>query len=175
MSTEIPDRNIRGALLLLLADMQCWKCAGTLRVGALAGQSHTEAWLDEAEPPRWLPFGEPAALQRVTSMSPGLEALVRRQLPTYHPAFSQTADMGYFMNHCPHCQASTGDFYAHAPDGPFFAWPRRGTEGIEIIELGDGEITAEPPYIIPPEFNLSPRQTRERMPKAIKAAEREKE
>lgn len=175
MSTEIPDHNIRGDLLLLLADMRCWKCAGTLRVGALAGQSHTEAWLDGAEPPRWLPFGDPAALQRVTSMSPELEALVRRHLPTYRPAFSQTTEMGYFMNHCPHCQASTGDFYAHAPDGPFFAWPGRGTEDIEIIELGDGEITAEPPYIIPPEFNLTPRQARKRMPKAIKAAEREKE
>lgn len=93
MSTEIPGHNIRGALLLLLADMPCWKCAGTLRVGAIAGQSHTEAWLDEAEPPRSLPFGDPAALQWVTSMSPELEALVRRHLPTYHPVFSQTAEM----------------------------------------------------------------------------------
>ena len=175
MSTEIPDHRIRGALLLLLAEMRCWKCGGMLRVGALAGQAHTEAWLEEAEPPRWLPFGDPAALQHVTSMSPSVQAQVRAGLPTFHPAFSCTAEMAYFMNHCGHCQASTGDFYAHAPDGPFFAWPRRGTEGIEIMELGDGEITAEPPYIIPPEFNLTPRQARERMAKAMHVAKSEKE
>lgn len=57
MTTEVPSHNIRGAQLLLHVDMRCWKCAGTLRVGALAGQAHTEAWLDEAELPRWLPFG----------------------------------------------------------------------------------------------------------------------
>lgn len=161
-------RNVRGPLLLLTAAMPCWKCAGEVRVGAIAGQPETEAWMDDAEPPRWLPFTEPMALQRVTSLSPEVERRVREVLPTFHPAFSQTTEMGYWMNHCVACQASTGDFYAHAPDGPFFAWPRRGAPGIQIVPLGVGEVSAEPPYIIPPEFNAPARKVRQRIERATK-------
>lgn len=160
-AVETPEQNIRGPLLLLIGSMPCWKCSEIVRVGALAGQADTEAWLDDAEPPRWLPFGDPGAVERVTALSPDIEAAVRVHLPTYHPAFSQTAEMGYWMNHCAACQASTGDFYAHGADGPFFAWPRAGRDGITIVELGQGELRAEPPYIIPPEFNLPPRKMRQ--------------
>lgn len=146
-----PEWNIRGTLLLLLDDMACWKCSATIRVGALAGQADTEAWQEDAEPPRWLPFEEPTTVTRVTAMSPNIEAAVIGHLSTLRPTFSQTADMGYWMNHCTQCGAGTGDFYTHAPDGPFFAWPRAGREGIRVIELGVGELDAEPPYLSPPE------------------------
>lgn len=159
-----PAFDIRGPLFLLLADMKCWKCSATHRVGALAGQAETEAWLDDAEPPRWLPFGDPGAVTHLTEMSPEIARVVHNHIPTLRPAFSRMAEMGYYMNHCPICGAGTGDFYAHGADGPFFAWPRGGREGITIVELGQGEIAAEPPYIIPPEFALPPRKQKKRMP-----------
>lgn len=157
-----PDRNIRGPLLLLLADMACWKCSAMTRVGALAGQADTEAWQDEVDPPRWLQFEDPTTVTRVTAMSPNIETAVVGHLSTLRPTFSQTADMGYWMNHCTHCGAGTGDFYTHAPDGPFFAWPRAKREGITVVELGSGELSAEPPYLSPPETRTRRRVSRKK-------------
>lgn len=149
---EAPDHAVRGPLSLLTASMPCWKCRATTTVGALAGGPTTEAWLEDAIPPRWVAFEEDMALGRVVSFTSSLEPAVQQHLPTWRPAFSQSAEMGYWMNHCHACGAGIGDFFTQSePDGPFFAWPRAERAGISIVAIGEGEVDCETPYIIPPE------------------------
>jgi hypothetical protein len=146
---DAPEHNIRGPLRLLLAQMACWKCARPMKVGAFAGVAGTEVWVDDALPPRWLPLDEGTELSRVNAVCEQIVQVVRERLPTLHPAFSHTFESSYWMNHCAHCGMGTGDFYTQSPSGPFFAWPRSKRDGIDVVDLGVGTLSAEQPYVIP--------------------------
>lgn len=160
MTDEQPDCNVRGPLLVIRAQMRCWKCFANTTVAAFAGQADTEAWVDDADPPRWLPLEEPMALNYVAQVPDSVAARARNVLPTLRQAHGQSVELGYWINHCEHCDAPIGDHYTQShPDGPFFAWPRDGRQGIEIITVGAGEVRCSPPYIIPPE-QRSPRRRR---------------
>ncbi len=161
--TDEPDFAVRGPLLLLIAQMACWKCKASTKVGAWAARNPAEAFLDYAQPPRWVVFDDGYALSEVVQVSASLGARARDMLPTFRPDHSRTAELTYWMNHCSSCGASIGDHYLHShPDGPYFTWERAGREGIEVIELGYGEVDCSTPNITPPE--LMPRRRKRTSP-----------
>lgn len=138
--------NIRGELALLIGRMACWKCAEEFAVGAFGVFAGSELRDDEEGCCSFVPLRENHVVRRVQATSEAIAAFVRSVLPTFRIAFSMTTQSSYWMSHCPKCDAPTGDFYAQSPDGPFFSWEWAQNLGVEVLQLGRGELDCEPPF-----------------------------
>lgn len=145
--------NVRGPLMLVAAETTCWACRSATTVGALAADTASQAWDEDAEPAQWIALPEPMVLGYVASVAEAQARTITERLPTLYPDVSKTAGRRYWMNHCAACGAPIGDFFTQSePDGPFFgSWPAGGYRNATTTVLGVGSVQCDPPYVVPPE------------------------
>ena len=107
--------------------MRCHKCGGefeatglvTKDVAEITKEELLELPLDGKFLDRLEKFGL-AYLMYVQDLPPELLKEIQTINPGYRKDFTYTTQSEYFANHCPHCEALTGDYFLFSePDAPF--------------------------------------------------------
>ena len=104
------------SLYLVQSHHNCWKCSNEYRVFCLSDRQSYFSF--------------------VTRVSKSVYLILKEKCPTYRKDYSKTVEYRYYMNHCSHCNAKSGDFFLHQEeDSPFLDINYDNSYAVEFIKL----------------------------------------
>lgn len=115
---EIDDYGvIKPPFSIVVGETVCYRCGAALDVAALIG---------------WNSHGEHCFAIYVQQLPDELLHAICDYVE-YRKAYSNTADMAYYANHCPSCDALCGDHYLHRPGAVFFPMEQVEAEAVRLV------------------------------------------
>ena len=144
-----PEFGIRSPHYFVLESAtDCWKCSRLTRVFSfMLPEQHEQfeyAQDDEEDlaltsnPGCWVCHGYRGTMSSLHGLSRPVINQLRLHTECYKPAYSKTAGITYYMNHCEHCAAKLGDFYMHSePGGAFFPTSPTEASGMILHEVNE--------------------------------------